>query len=164
MSKITLNLTSSVRVSPKLYKWLTLAATIAESELPKHVKSAPLSLTLCGDTRMRQTNKIHRGKDKTTDVLSFPAQENLRVQKNLDWSAPGELPLGDLLISLPVARKQARRFNLPLETEVVHLFFHGFLHLLGYDHELSTAEEKLMQKKEAKLLESFAKKRMGSNR
>jgi probable rRNA maturation factor len=111
---------------------------------------------------MRQTNKIHRGKDKTTDVLSFPAQDNLRTSKAFDWSAPGELPLGDLLISLPVARKQARRFNLPLETEVVHLFFHGFLHLLGYDHELSTAEEKLMQKKEAKLLADFAKKRKGS--
>ena len=159
MSKITLNLTSSVRVSPKLYKWLTLAASIAQSELPKNVKQAPLSLTLCGDTRMRQANKLHRGKDKTTDVLSFPAQDNIRASKTFDWSAPGELPLGDLLISMPVARKQAARFKVPLETEVVHLFFHGFLHLLGFDHEISEAEEKLMQKKEAKLLANFAEKR-----
>jgi probable rRNA maturation factor len=159
MSKISLNLTSSVRVTAKLYKWLTLAASIAQSELPKGVKEAPLSITLCGDSRMRKINKAHRGKDKTTDVLSFPAQENLHESKSLDWSQPGVLPLGDLIISLPVARKQAQRFKVSLETEVVHLFFHGFLHLLGHDHERSESEEKLMQKLEAKLLASFSKKR-----
>lgn len=108
---------------------------------------------------MRTINREHRGKDKVTDVLSFPAQSSLRTSKNLDWIQAGELSLGDLVISLPQAQRQAREFKLTVEEEMVHLFIHGFLHLMGYDHELSSKEEKLMEGLEAKLLEKFAKKR-----
>lgn len=108
---------------------------------------------------MRSTNLMHRGKDTTTDVLSFPVQEDIRSGKNLDWLSPGELALGDLLISVPRARLQARQFGVSLEEELVHLFFHGFLHLIGFDHEISRREELIMQKHEAELLEQFAKLR-----
>lgn len=163
MTQLQLEWTSSVTVSPKLRRWLTLAAEVAAQQLPKEAKVSLLSLTLCGDARMRRLNSEHRGKDKTTDVLSFPAQLTLRDPRGeRDWFAPGILPLGDLVISLPQARRQAKEFKVSLEEEIVHLFFHGFLHLCGYDHELSSAEEKLMEKEEARLLEKFAVKRKAS--
>lgn len=103
-------------------------------------------------------NREFRGKDKTTDVLSFPSQQSVRKSK-LTWAAPGVLPLGDLVLSLPQARRQAKQFGVSLEEEVVHLFIHGYLHLLGFDHEVSAKEEQLMLKHEARILEKFAEAR-----
>lgn len=159
MSKITLELVTTVRPLPKARRWLLLATEVAAGLVPGRVRHATLAVTLCGDARMRSTNREHRGKDKTTDVLSFPLQESVRSGTDVDWLAPGEVALGDLLISVPQARRQARRFGVSLEEELVHLFFHGYLHLLGYDHELSRREELVMQKHEAALLAQFAKLR-----
>lgn len=159
MPRLTLNLNSTVSLTPRLKKWLAVAGTICEVYLPAEASSAELSVTFCGDQRMRSVNRSHRGKDKTTDVLSFPVQSNLRRKGQRDWIAPGFLPLGDMLISLPQARRQAKEFSLSLEEEVVHLFFHGFLHLIGYDHEASSREEKAMEAQEALLLEKFSKQR-----
>jgi probable rRNA maturation factor len=159
MPRLRLQVNSSVALPPRLAKWLRLAARVCEAELPAEVREAQLSLTFCGDKRMRTVNRDHRGKDKTTDVLSFPSQQDLRRNSARDWAAPGILPLGDLLISLPQATHQAKRFGVTLEEEVVHLFFHGFLHVLGWDHERSAREEGLMQAREAALLERFARGR-----
>lgn len=163
MSKITLDLAATVKLAPRSRRWIALAAEVAEGSLPASVRRATLALTFCGDARMRSTNRLHRGKDSTTDVLSFPVQESVRSGKHLDWLAPGEIALGDLLISVPRARLQARQFGVSLDEELVHLFFHGFLHLLGFDHEVSRREEKIMQTKEAELLEKFAKLRAKRN-
>jgi len=159
MAKLIVETHSSVILSPVARRWLGLAAEIAALELPSSVREALLDVMVCGDGRMRSMNREHRAKDKTTDVLSFPAQTNLRRPKNWDWITPGVLPLGDLVISLPQARRQAKQFGVRLEEELVHLFFHGFLHLLGFDHEVSVKEEKLMQGHEARLLEAFAELR-----
>lgn len=159
MSKVSLTLSHSVSLGPKARRWLQLAGAVAAAELPRSVRSAQLALTVCGDARMRRLNREHRGKDRTTDVLSFPLQAAVR-SGDLDLGpAPGELLLGDLVISLPAARQQAQQFGITLEEELVHLFFHGFLHLLGYDHEISTTEAALMEKHEKKLLARFAKRR-----
>jgi probable rRNA maturation factor len=159
MASIQLQINHSVKVSKKLRLWLELASHVAAEILPAKVKISHLNLLLCGDQRIKTINREFRKKDKVTDVLSFPAQSSLRDLKNIDWIQPGELSLGDLVISLPQAQRQARQFKLRLEEEVVHLYFHGFLHLLGYDHELSAKEEKMMEALEAKLLDRFAKKR-----
>lgn len=159
MARLQIAWQSSVKLSVKARKWLTLAAEIAGEELPKQIDCGLLSINVCGDARMRSLNREHRGKDKTTDVLSFPAQETLRKKSVLDWASPGVLPLGDLVIALPQARRQALEFKVSLEEELVHLFFHGFLHLCGYDHEISAKEELLMEREEAKLLERFAQRR-----
>ena len=158
MPKLTVETHSTVALAPKARRWLALAAELAAHELPSSVREGLLNVMVCGDGRMRSMNREHRGKDKTTDVLSFPAQQSVR-ERELDWAAPGVLPLGDLVISLPQASRQAKRFGVKLEEELVHLFFHGFLHLLGFDHELSAQEEKLMQGHEARLLEAFARAR-----
>ncbi len=81
-----------------------------------------LSLVLAGDGLLRRLNRVYRGKDKATDVLSFPGEG-------------GEAGLGDIVISVPTAAKNARGLGRTLAQELDVLALHGFLHVLGYDHE-----------------------------
>jgi len=90
--------------------------------------AAEVSVVVCGDARMRALNRRYRKKDRTTDVLSFPAGP----------AADGFL--GDLVISAPEARRQARRAGVPLRAAMEKLLLHGLLHLLGYDHETDRGE------------------------
>jgi probable rRNA maturation factor len=159
MSKLMTHMSSTVALSSKSKKWIKLAEVVAQKLLPTKVAAFHLNIVICGDLRMRALNLNHRNKDKVTDVLSFPAQENIRGGKRIDLIAPGEASLGDMVICLPQARRQSQKFHVSLDEELVHLFFHGFLHLLGYDHELSAKEELLMSKLESQLLESFSRLR-----
>lgn len=90
-------------------------------------------LTLTGDEHLREYNRRYRGLDEPTDVLAFAAQEkpsDVRFQ-----APPGtENWLGDIVISLPRARRQAHEAGHPVNDEVRLLAVHGLLHLLGYDH------------------------------
>jgi len=81
-----------------------------------------LALVLAGDGLLRRLNRDYRGKDKTTDVLSFPGEG-------------GEAGLGDIVISVAKAERNARGFGRTLGEELDVLALHGFLHVLGYDHE-----------------------------
>jgi probable rRNA maturation factor len=81
-----------------------------------------LALVLAGDGLLRRLNRTYRGKDRPTDVLSFPGEG-------------GEAGLGDILISVETAERNARRGQRSLGRELDVLALHGFLHLLGYDHE-----------------------------
>ncbi len=90
-------------------------------------------LTLTGDEHLREYNRRYRGLDEPTDVLAFAAQEKPLDQRF--QAPPGtETWLGDIVISLPRARQQARDAGHPINDEVRLLAVHGFLHLLGYDH------------------------------
>jgi probable rRNA maturation factor len=91
-----------------------------------------LSIALVSDTQIKRLNKLYRNKDKPTDVLSFPIGE--RVE---DW-----LILGDIVISVDTAKRQAKELGHSLEEELKRLLVHGLVHLLGYDHELGGEEEK----------------------
>ncbi len=95
-----------------------------------------LSITLTDNESIRQINKQWRKKDRPTDVLSFP----------IDEKPPGYRYriLGDVIISLPFAKKQAEEIGISYQEEVIRLLTHGILHLLGYDHELCPAEAKKM--------------------
>ncbi len=116
-----------------------------------------VSLLICGDKKIRKLNHEFRNKDKATDVLSFPSQEGLRKM-----SADEDVVfLGDLAISVPTARRQAKEFNISVWDEFIHLYFHGLLHLMGYDHDISAIEEKLMQKWEDKALTLLSAKKKG---
>lgn len=117
-----------------------------------------LDVHFCGDKKMKSLNKDFRNKDKTTDVLSFPVFESLRVDSD-EFVFPGPVHIGDIIISRNVAIRQAKEFKLPVEQEVIHLLVHGFLHLQGWDHEISEVEEEIMQKHEKKLLDAIRKKR-----
>jgi probable rRNA maturation factor len=90
-------------------------------------------LTLTGDAHLQEYNRRYRGLDEPTDVLAFAAQEKPVDQRF--HAPPGtEHWLGDIVISLPRARQQAREAHHPVNDEVRLLAVHGFLHLLGYDH------------------------------
>jgi probable rRNA maturation factor len=95
---------------------------------------AELSVLLTDDAHIHELNREHLGEDRPTDVLAFP-------QDALDREAPvGERLLGDVVISLPTAERQARGRRRPLLEEVRFLLAHGLLHLVGYDH--ATTKEK----------------------
>jgi probable rRNA maturation factor len=85
-----------------------------------------LTLSFVDDPEIRELNKTYRKKDKATDVLSFPLNEQ---------AADGNFYLGDIVISIPRAREQAVELGHPLVRELEILAVHGFLHLLGYDHD-----------------------------
>jgi probable rRNA maturation factor len=86
-----------------------------------------LALVLAGDARLRSLNRRYRGKDRATDVLSFPG-------------AGGDEGVGDVVISVDSARRNARRLGRSLPEELDVLALHGFLHTLGYDHEKDDGE------------------------
>jgi probable rRNA maturation factor len=91
---------------------------------------------LADDATLRRLNKSFRGKDKATDVLSFPAGPS-----TVFFSEPEGPGLeGDLAVSLETALRQANRFGHTLKEEVCILFLHGLLHLAGYDHEVDDGQ------------------------
>lgn len=119
------------------------------------IKRIELYLSLIGDTRMKKINQKFRHKNKTTDVLSFPIEEDFRNLNNLRAEY---ILLGDVLIAGPVCYRQARQFGISFEREFIHLLIHGFLHLMGYDHERSFRDEKIMFDLEHFLLSKITKK------
>ena len=104
---------------------------------------AEVSVALVGDQEMRPLNAKYRKKNRTTDVLSFPADPSMPLRSAL---------LGDVIISVEQARRQAKERKIPLKIEMVTLLIHGILHLLGYDHESSRRQAKIMADLEQKLL------------
>jgi probable rRNA maturation factor len=100
-----------------------------------------VSVVLCSDAAIRKLNAKHRGVDSPTDVLSFPSAPT-----------PGEARLlGDLVVSLPTARRRARELRVPFEAELRRYLAHGLLHLLGHDHA-RPAQAKRMAALERRLL------------
>ena len=98
-------------------------------------KAQGVSVTYVDDRGMRKLNREHRGKNTTTDVLSFPAA-----------TEQGAYPhLGDIVISLPAADKMAKKLGVSRRREVETLMIHGFLHLCGYDHEKDKGEMLALQ-------------------
>ena len=101
-----------------------------------------LSLALIGNTEMRRLNARYRSKDYPTDVLSFPAERNLPVETPL---------IGDVIISVEKAAEQANARRRRLDEEMVTLLIHGIVHLLGYDHERSAKDARVMGRLEKKI-------------
>lgn len=105
-----------------------------------------LSLELVGDGRMRRLNRLYRRKDRTTDVLAFPMREA---------DNPCPTLLGDVVISIPTAFRQAREAGRSQNEEVAALLVHGVLHLCGYDHERSEQEAARMRRRERAVLKAI---------
>ena len=117
----------------RLRPWLErLTSALA----PSGAAAASLGVRFASDREMRRVNRSYRGKDKTTDVLSFPG-------------GAGEegLHLGDLLISIPTARRQAEAEGHSAEREIKVLLLHGLLHCLGYDHETDQGEMERLERR-----------------
>lgn len=111
-----------------------------------------LSIAFVKDDEIHTLNREYRSKDKPTDVLSFPMKEGRAT-----WT-DGEL-LGDVIISVDTARRQAKKRRRPLLDETTMLLAHGLLHLLGYDHETDDEEREMTAK--TRDLERAAAARVG---
>ncbi|NLW74186.1 MAG: rRNA maturation RNase YbeY [Clostridiales bacterium] len=109
-------------------------------------RDTEVSITFADDAWMRALNKKYRDIDKATDVLSFPLED-----KPLNPDEP--LVLGDIVISLERARRQAEEYGHSYEREVAFLCAHGMLHLLGYDHERSEEADLDMRRRQRRILE-----------
>jgi probable rRNA maturation factor len=97
-------------------------------------KGKELTIAFVSDRKIRELNKIFRDKNKPTDVLSFPYEPD-----QYDFLETDNF-LGDIVISLETAQKQAAENKLLFETEIKQLILHGILHLCGYDHETDAGE------------------------
>ena len=115
-------------------------------------RDTEVSVSFINNKEIRNLNRIYRDKDKSTDVLSFPLGENGNYDTNAET---GYVMLGDIVISLETAFKQADNFGHSLEREIGFLTVHSMLHLLGYDHETSTLEARIMREKEEAVLEKL---------
>lgn len=114
---------------------------------------AALSVLFTDDAEMTVMNREHRGIDGPTDVLSFPAAEGEQFPGlPMDGGDPEEPPyLGDIVIAVPFARRQAATVGLAFGLELRHLLLHGVLHLLGHDHE-TEQDATAMEAREERLL------------
>lgn len=109
--------------------------------------ASALALTFVGGQRIRALNRAYRGIDRATDVLSFSQREGEALA-----APPGAEPLlGDVVVALTLAARQARAFGHSLEREAAFLAVHGTLHLLGYDHQTPPEEAVMMARAEAVL-------------
>ena len=118
----------------RLRPWLErLTASLVEGP-------ASLGVRFASDREVHRMNRNYRGKDKPTDVLSFPGSP-------VEATPDGSRHLGDVLISVPTARRQAEDRGHPAERELKVLLLHGLLHCLGYDHETDQGEMERLERR-----------------
>lgn len=148
--------------------WLEETASLLAAEVlknlekrrPRHLKASLLaeikrrgtfSLVIVSNASIRKLNKQWRGKDYATDVLSFPLE--------LETPPPGApWDIGEIIISAEKAQEQAEEYGHSFKRELAFLFVHGFLHVLGFDHE-TPAEEKEMFGRQKEVLKAAGIKR-----
>ena len=121
----------------EILKGLSYISKILPKKTVNSSKKCSFTLLITDDKEIQNLNKEFRKKNKTTDVLSFHLRKDLQVKSNY---------LGDIVISSNTAIKQAKEKKIPIESELIVLFIHGYLHLLGYDH---------IEKKDAKIMFKF---------
>ncbi|OGC05904.1 rRNA maturation RNase YbeY [candidate division WOR-1 bacterium RIFOXYA2_FULL_36_21] len=119
MVRIFLNFTDKIFESDKAFRGINLKVGKILSE---HKARGGMGITFGDGALLRELNKKYRNKNKTTDVLSF----NLGDKKNI---------MGDVYISVPAAKRQAKEYNISLKEELLRLAIHGTLHVLGYTHK-----------------------------
>jgi len=120
--------------------------------------SAEVNVLFVDNQRIRELNFEHRGKDSDTDVLSFPLGENGNYDTNPE---NGAKMLGDIVISIEKALKQAQLYGHSFQREVGYLTCHSMLHLLGYDHVNGGIEAMRMREKEEAVMDMMGLSRDG---
>ena len=116
-------------------------------------ENAEVSVSFVSNQEIRSLNKAYRNKDSVTDVLSFPLTGEDGTRE-ID-AETGNVLLGDVVISIETAVKQANIYGHSLSREIGFLTVHSMLHLLGYDHEKSPLDERIMREKEESVLEKL---------
>lgn len=124
------------------------------------IDEGEVDLTFVNNERIHELNMEYRGIDRPTDVLSFAMNETGEDELEIIYTAQDDeegddVPyvLGDIIISVTRAQEQALEYGHSLERELGFLFVHGFLHLLGYDHQDAASEAEMMSKQEHVLVQ-----------
>ncbi|HEX8620381.1 MAG TPA: rRNA maturation RNase YbeY [Allosphingosinicella sp.] len=142
--------------------WAQLAeaavrSAVAQSDFPALLESrlaAEVSVRFTGDDEVRGLNSDWRGKDKATNVLSFPMVEPEQLE-SLGRAGQGEALLGDIVLAYGVCVAEAEAKGIGIRTHAAHLVVHGMLHLVGCDHERGEAEAEAMEAAERRALASL---------
>lgn len=125
-------------------EWEELVTKVVDKVLEMHQQeTGEVGVSFVDDEQIHQLNLDYRGIDRPTDVLSFALDEGEEMP-----SVAEEHVLGDIVISLETARRQAEEYNHPLEREIAFLTVHGALHLLGYDHQTTEDTQRMRETEE----------------
>ena len=138
-----------IDVAEKLVRQMTEAAEICVGEEGLDPHFCEVSFSFADEEEIRRLNAAYRDKDAVTDVLSFPQYDDLRELDNEE-----EICLGDVVICGRVARRQAEEYGHSYERELLYLFVHSILHLLGYDH-MEEEENRQMRIREEYVMEKI---------
>ncbi len=119
------------------------------------IETGEVALSFVDDETIRGLNRDYRDKDQPTDVLSFAMRESVEGEEDVSVAFPDQpVLLGDIVISVPRAMAQSEEYGHSLERELGFLFLHGFLHLIGYDHQDEASEREMFAKQEQILQEA----------
>ena len=138
-------------------KYISNIAKVVLEDFPAFKNTeVELALMLTNDDHIRRLNKEFRKKDKPTNVLSFPdskinPKDLLEIGHNKEY-----IHIGDIACSYETIGRESKEYGLEFRDHFAHMFIHGILHLLGYDHELSEEDEKEMINKEINLLDKLS--------
>ena len=154
MSKVKVSITNDqtqIKV-PVGIRMLIRRCCHAVLEYEGYTDSYEVSVSFVDDEQIHKLNLEHRKIDRSTDVLSFPLGENGKYDLDRE---KGAYLLGDIVISLETAFRQAEIYDHSLEREIGFLTVHSMLHLIGYDHEESSLKERIMREKEEAILSNL---------
>ena len=136
-------------VSQEILDTMMKAAELCIDAENIDVDRSEISVTFVDMEEIHQLNRDYREVDSPTDVLSFPQFDDLK-----DLPEEGEIALGDVVICKDKAEEQAQEFGHSFEREIIYLFVHSVLHLLGYDH-MDEDEKKIMRRQEEAVMEQL---------
>ena len=125
----------------------------AAAALGRRGEGREIAVRIVSSNESRELNRHWRGKDRPTNVLSFPAPANMDASRGLPRDQ--HQPLGDLVICADVVRREAQRDGKTIAAHWAHMVVHGTLHLAGYDHETGERERMRMERREIAVLRSF---------
>lgn len=138
---IEINNLTTVSVDEKFLK------EVIEKVLAEEGEKGNLSIAFVGPGKMKKVNKSYLGRNRTTDVLSFP-EKKIKLKQFKMGSLEKSKNLGEIIICLREVKKNAKRYGVDFKAELVRVLIHGLLHLFGYDHEQSEKEAQKMEEKQ----------------
>lgn len=144
------------RMEDKIEQAVACAFLAAKKPTAFKDRRFEIAVLLCADRDVKALNRDYRGKDKPTNVLSFPQlkMKGLRASALDVFPLRQHIPLGDVVLAHETIRREAREQGKSLEEHVIHLVVHGTLHLLGYDH-MNAKDAKNMESLECDILASL---------
>ncbi len=158
MGNIKIDITCASKKWAKIFKDIkpiikkAIITALGETSILQKCRNTEISVLLTDNLGIKKLNKIYRGKDKATNVLSFPLMD---IKAGKYGNLPQDIILGDIILAYSIIAEEALKQNKPFINHLTHLCIHGALHLVGYDHEREKDAEK-MESLEIKILTYLA--------